>query len=73
MALRQMLLRKTTGLNTKLWPKLLDHYNVGKRAILSKDEMEKTIMSAMQVIQSKADLVKRFFHLPDTLYAKLPA
>ena len=22
-----MLLRKTTGLNTKLWPKLLDHYN----------------------------------------------
>jgi putative transposase len=27
MALRQMLLRKTTGLNTKLWPKLLDHYN----------------------------------------------
>jgi transposase len=47
--------------------------DVGKRAIQSKDEMEKTIMSAMQVIQSKADLVKSFFHLPDTLYAKLPA
>ncbi|ORU93019.1 MAG: hypothetical protein A6F70_04340 [Cycloclasticus sp. symbiont of Bathymodiolus heckerae] len=27
MAYRQMLRRKTTGLNTKLWPNLLDHYN----------------------------------------------
>jgi putative transposase len=32
MALRQMLLRKTTGLNTKLWPKLLDHYNTALSA-----------------------------------------
>ncbi|ORU94545.1 MAG: hypothetical protein A6F70_09130 [Cycloclasticus sp. symbiont of Bathymodiolus heckerae] len=28
MAYRQMLRRKTTGLNTKLWPNLLDHYRI---------------------------------------------
>ena len=44
--------------------------DVGKRTIQSKDDMEKTIMSAMRVIQSKVDLVKSFFRLPDTLYAK---
>ena len=46
--------------------------DVGKRTILSKEEMEKTILSAMRVIQNKVDLVKSFFQLPDTLYAKLP-
>jgi transposase len=45
---------------------------VGKRPIQSKDEMEKTILSAMLAIQNKIDLVKSFFQLPDTLYAKLP-
>jgi len=29
-------------------------------------------MSAMQMIQNKVDLVKSFFQLPDTQYAKLP-
>lgn len=47
--------------------------DVGKRTIRSKDDMERIIMSAMQVIQSKAGLIKSFFQLPDTLYAKLPA
>lgn len=45
--------------------------DVAKRTIRSKDDMERTIMSAMQVIQSKVELVKSFFQLPDTLYAKL--
>lgn len=31
--------------------------DVGKRTIQSKDDMEKTIMSAMRTIQSKIDLV----------------
>ena len=44
--------------------------DVGKRTIQSKDDMERTIMSAMRVIQGKVDLVKSFFRLPDTLYAK---
>jgi len=47
--------------------------DVGKRTIQSKDDMEKTILSVMRIIQSKVDLVKSFFLLPDTLYAKLPA
>lgn len=46
---------------------------VGKRSIRSKDDMEKTILSAMLLIQKKTNLVKSFFQLPDTLYAKLPA
>ncbi|ORU94641.1 MAG: RNA-binding protein [Cycloclasticus sp. symbiont of Bathymodiolus heckerae] len=33
MAYRQMLRRKTTGLNTKLWPNLLDHYSLASDAI----------------------------------------
>lgn len=44
--------------------------DVGKRTIQSKEEMEKTILFAMQAIQDKVDLVKSFFQLPDTLYAK---
>jgi len=46
--------------------------DVGKRTIQSKDEMEKTILSVMRVIQNKSELVKSFFQLPDTQYAKLP-
>ena len=45
--------------------------DVGKRTIQSKDDMEKTILSAMFVIQNKVELVKSFFQLPDTQYAKL--
>jgi len=45
--------------------------DVGKRTIQSKDEMEKTILSVMRVIQNKAELIKSFFQLPDTQYAKL--
>lgn len=45
--------------------------DVGKRTIQSKDEMERVILSAMRVIQNKVELVKSFFQLPDTLYAKL--
>ncbi len=46
--------------------------DVGKRCIRSKDEMENIILTAMQTIQNKIDLVKSFFQLPDTLYAQLP-
>ena len=42
----------------------------GKRPIQSKHEMEAVILAAMQAIQQKADLVRSFFRLPDTLYAK---
>lgn len=45
--------------------------DVGKRSIQSKADMEKTILSAMRTIQEKIDLVKSFFQLPDTLYAKM--
>ena len=44
--------------------------DVGKRSIQSKDDMERVILSAMRTIQNKIDLVKSFFQLPDTLYAK---
>lgn len=43
---------------------------VGKRLIQSKREMETIIVSVMLSIQQKAELVKSFFHLPGTLYAK---
>lgn len=46
--------------------------DVGKRTIQSKEDMEKAILSAMRAIQNKIELVKSFFQLPDTLYAKLP-
>lgn len=44
--------------------------DVGKRSIQSKGDMERVILSAMRTIQGKTDLVKSFFQLPDTLYAK---
>jgi hypothetical protein len=44
--------------------------DVGKRPIKSKLEMESLILSAMQSIQQKIELVKSFFRLPDTLYAE---
>ena len=44
--------------------------DVGKRPIKSKLEMEALILSAMQSIQQKIELVKSFFRLPDTLYAE---
>ncbi len=46
--------------------------DVGKRTIQSKEDMEKTILSAMLAIQNKTELVRSFFQLPDTLYARLP-
>lgn len=45
--------------------------DVGKRIIQSKDDMEKVILSAMLCIQNKVELVKSFFQLPHTLYAKI--
>ena len=42
----------------------------GKRPVKSKQEMEAVILAAMQSIQQKVDLVRSFFCLPDTLYAK---
>jgi len=45
--------------------------DVGEQTIQRKGEMEKTILTAMHVIQNKIQLVKRFFQLPDTLYTKL--
>ena len=45
--------------------------DVGKRSIQSKYDTEKTILSVMLAIRNKIDLVKSFFLLPDTLYAKL--
>lgn len=42
---------------------------MGKRSIHNKDEMKKTIYSIMHAIQSKVDLIKSFFQLPDTKYA----
>ena len=42
----------------------------GKRPIKSKQEMEAVILAAMQSIQEKVELVRSFFCLPDTLYAK---
>ena len=44
--------------------------DVGQRPIKSKQEMETVILAAMQSIQEKTDLVRSFFCLPDTLYAK---
>ena len=44
---------------------------VGKKsAIRNKSDMERVILSAMKAIQEKTDLVKSFFKLPDTKYAK---
>lgn len=44
---------------------------VGKKsAIRNKDDMEQVILSAMRTIQGKVDLIKSFFKLPDTKYAK---
>jgi transposase len=43
---------------------------VGKYPIKSKLDMETIILSAMQSIQQKIELVKSFFRLPDTLYAE---
>jgi transposase len=43
---------------------------VGKHPIKSKLKMEALILSAMQSIQQKIELVKSFFRLPDTLYAE---
>jgi transposase len=43
---------------------------VGKQAIRSKQEMEAVILAAMRGIQQQAERVKRFFRLPDTLYAQ---
>ncbi len=42
---------------------------VGKHPIKNKLEMETLILSVMQSIQQKIELVKSFFRLPDTLYA----
>jgi transposase len=43
---------------------------VDKHPIKSKHDMETLILSAMLPIQQKIELVKSFFRLPDTLYAK---
>ena len=43
---------------------------VGKRPVKSKSDMEAAILSVMGSIQQKIELVKSFFRLPDTLYAK---
>jgi len=43
---------------------------VGKHPIKSKLDMETLILAAMRSIQQKIELVKSFFRLPDTLYAK---
>ena len=43
---------------------------VGKHPIKSKLDMETLILSAMRSIQQKIELVKSFFRLPGTLYAK---
>jgi transposase len=45
--------------------------NVGKRPIQSKTDMEKTILSVMQTIKKKTNLVTNFFQLPDTQYASI--
>ena len=42
---------------------------VSKRPIESTLEIESSILSAMRSIQQKTEAVKRFFRLPDTLYA----
>jgi len=42
---------------------------IAKRSTQSKDEMKRIILSAMRTIQTKSDLVKIFFQLPDTIYA----
>lgn len=44
---------------------------MGKKSIRSKDEMERTILSIMQTIQSKKELIQSFFQLPNTRYASL--
>jgi len=44
---------------------------MGKKSILNKDEMKRTIFSIMHAIQGKVDLIKSFFQLPDTKYASL--
>jgi len=44
--------------------------DAGKRPIKSKQEMEAVIVAAMKSIQEKADLIRSFFCLPNTLYAK---
>lgn len=46
---------------------------VGKHPIKSKLELESLILSVMRSIQQKVELVKSFFQLPDTLYAKMGA
>lgn len=43
---------------------------VGKCPIQSKVDLERSILSVMHAIQQKVELVKSFFKLPDTLYAK---
>jgi transposase len=43
---------------------------VDKYPIQSKIDLERTILSVMQAIQQKVELVKSFFKLPDTLYTK---
>jgi transposase len=42
----------------------------GKRSIRSKQEMSAVIFATMQAIQQKIDLVRSFFRLTDTAYAK---
>jgi transposase len=42
----------------------------GKRIIRNKQEMEALIFATMQAIQQKIDLVRSFFRLTDTAYAK---
>jgi len=44
--------------------------DAGKRFIKSKQEMEFVILAALRSIQDKVDLVRSFFRLPTTLYAK---
>ena len=43
---------------------------VGKRSIISKQEMEDVIFATMHAIQQKIELVRSFFRLTDTAYAK---
>ena len=44
--------------------------DVGKRLIKSKQEMGSVVLAALRSIKEKVDLVKSFFHLPATLYAR---
>ena len=41
---------------------------LGQRSILSKDDMERHLVSILRSIQKTTSLIKSFFHMPDTKY-----